>query len=77
VCGRLALLAADDTVGPGERFAVESIVDSRFTGRYDEETEFEGYDAVVPTVQGSASITGRNTFVVDPDDPFPAGFFLR
>jgi trans-L-3-hydroxyproline dehydratase len=77
VSGRLALLAADDTVGPGERFAVESIVDSRFTGRYDEETEFEGYDAVVPTVQGSASITGRNTFVVDPDDPFPAGFFLR
>ncbi|WP_440989988.1 proline racemase family protein [Haloarchaeobius baliensis] len=77
VSGRLALLAADDRVAPGERFTVESIVDSRFTGWYDEETEFEGYDAVVPKVRGSAHITGRNTFVVDPDDPFPDGFFLR
>jgi len=77
VSGRLALLAADERVGPGERFTVESIVDSRFTGWYEEETAFEGYDAVVPTVQGNAHITGTQTFVVDPDDPYPAGFFLR
>ncbi|WP_256300085.1 proline racemase family protein [Haloarchaeobius salinus] len=77
VSGRLALLAAADRLAPGERFTVESIVDSRFTGWYDEETAFEGYDAVVPNVRGSAHITGRNTFVVDPEDPFQSGFFLR
>jgi len=30
----------------------------------------------VPTVRGSAYISGINQVVLDPRDPFPAGFFL-
>ena len=32
------------------------------------------YGAVVPTISGQAWITGFNTLVVDPSDPFPDGF---
>jgi len=34
------------------------------------------YAAVVPTIRGSAYIIGIQQFVVDPRDPFPAGFLL-
>ncbi|MFB6183901.1 MAG: proline racemase family protein [Haloarculaceae archaeon] len=77
VSGRLALRADDGRLDPGERFTVESIVGSTFTGWYDETATYGGYDAVVPTVRGSAHVTGSHTFVLDPDDPFQTGFFLR
>lgn len=77
VSGRVARRAADGRLAPGERFTVESIVGSTFTGWYEEERSFGGYDAVVPHVEGSAHVTGRHTFVVDPEDPFRDGFFLR
>ena len=32
------------------------------------------YRAVVPTITGSAWITGFAQYVVDPDDPFPNGY---
>ena len=31
-------------------------------------------DAVVPTIAGTAWITGFAQYVVDPEDPFPNGF---
>jgi trans-L-3-hydroxyproline dehydratase len=42
-----------------------------------ETTRFGSYDAVIPEVSGTASITGRSEFYFDPDDPFRAGFILR
>ena len=33
-------------------------------------------EAVVPTVRGRAWITGITTYLLDPDDPFPAGFLF-
>ena len=36
-----------------------------------------GRPAVVPRVSGDAWNTGTSTFVLDPVDPFPEGFFLR
>jgi len=41
-----------------------------------EKTRVADYPAVVPTIRGRAYITGFNTIVVDPDDPFPRGFLL-
>jgi proline racemase len=32
--------------------------------------------AVIPTIKGSAWIMGIQQFVLDPRDPFPAGFLL-
>jgi trans-L-3-hydroxyproline dehydratase len=77
VSGRLALRADDGRLDPGERFSVESIVGSTFTGWYGETTGVGGHEAVVPTVRGSAHLTGRHTFAVDPTDPLGEGFLLR
>jgi proline racemase len=32
--------------------------------------------AVVPTITGTAWITGFASYVLDPEDPFPAGYTL-
>jgi proline racemase len=42
-----------------------------------EVTRFGRYDAVIPEIEGSAHLTGRHEFVVDPADPMQGGFFLR
>jgi trans-L-3-hydroxyproline dehydratase len=77
VSGHLALETDRGRLDPGEPFVVESIVGSRFAGRALERTTFGGYDAVVPEVEGNASVVGRSEFVLDPEDPFAEGFFLR
>ena len=45
-----------------------------FTGRLVEETRVGERTAVVPTLTGTAWITGFASYVVDPTDPFPEGF---
>ncbi|MFB6221016.1 MAG: proline racemase family protein [Halolamina sp.] len=77
VSGRLALEVARGTLDVGDRFVVESIVGSTFVGRVRERVSFGGYDAIVPEITGSAHVTGRSEFVVDPEDPFGEGFLLR
>lgn len=42
-----------------------------------EVVRFGPYDAVIPEVSGAASITGRNEFYFDPEDPFRRGFILH
>jgi trans-L-3-hydroxyproline dehydratase len=32
---------------------------------------------VVTEVEGSAHLTGRHEFILEPDDPLPTGFLLR
>jgi proline racemase len=77
VSGRLALNHARGQLGPGQPFVVESIIDTRFTGRIVGTTTFGQYQAVIPEVEGSAHIVGRNEFLIDPDDPLRDGFILR
>jgi proline racemase len=57
-------------------FVNESFIGTRFTGRLIEETTVGDRPAVVPTVTGRAWITGMAQYLLDPDDPFPAGFVL-
>ena len=38
------------------------------------ETTVGGFAAVQPTITGRAWITGTAQYMLDPDDPFPAGF---
>jgi proline racemase len=57
-------------------FVNESVIGSRFTGRLIEETTVAGMPAVVPAVTGRAWITGTAQYLLDPEDPFPAGFLL-
>jgi trans-L-3-hydroxyproline dehydratase len=77
VSGRVAIHHARGDIGLGEDLVVESIIGTRFTGRAVEATRFGPYDAVIPEIEGDAFITGRHEFVIDPEDPLRAGFFLR
>jgi proline racemase len=77
VSARLAIHHARGEIGPGESMVVESIIGSRFTGRIVETTTFGPYPAVIPEVEGTAHITGRHEFLIDPDDPLRDGFILR
>jgi len=77
VSARAAIHRARGELGVGEKMVIESLIGSRFTVRVLEETEFGPFQAVIPEVEGSASITGRNEFVIHPDDPLRDGFILR
>ncbi len=76
VSGRMAIHYARGEISIGEPLIIESIVDTTFTGTVVEPVNFGGYSAVIPDVRGSASITGRHEFLIDPDDPLREGFFL-
>lgn len=71
---RMAVLHAKGRLGLNDEFRHEGILGTVFTGRLVEETTIGGRPAVVPTITGTAWITGFATYVVDPSDPFPEGF---
>lgn len=71
---RMAVLHAKGRLRVGEPFRHEGILGTVFTGHLVEETSIGPYRAVVPTITGTAWITGMATYVVDQTDPFPEGF---
>jgi trans-L-3-hydroxyproline dehydratase len=77
VSARAALLFARKKISIGEPFTVESLIGTCFTGRVLETVPFGSYEAVIPEVTGSAYLTGRNEFWIDPEDPLRSGFLLR
>jgi trans-L-3-hydroxyproline dehydratase len=77
VSGRLAIHHARGEIRLGEPIVIESIIGSTFKGRVVSSTTFGPYEAIIPEVEGSAHITGRHEFLVDPLDPLRRGFILR
>ncbi len=73
---RMAQLHARGELALGEDYVHASTIGTRFTGRLVGTTTVGEFDAVVPTVRGRAWITGLASYLLDPDDPFPAGFLL-
>jgi proline racemase len=73
---RMAQLHALGELELGQPFVNESVIGTRFTGRLVEEKTVGGVPAVVPEITGRAWITGTGEYVLDPSDPFPAGFAL-
>jgi len=73
---RLAQLAAKGRLSVGQSFVHESLLGSRFTGRVEAEARIGSVSGIVPSVEGSAYVTGLNTIFVDDEDPFPHGFQL-
>jgi proline racemase len=73
---RMANLHARGWLRVGERFVHESIIGTVFSARIAEVTRVAGVAAVVPEITGRAWMMGRGTLVLDPRDPFPAGFVL-
>jgi proline racemase len=77
VSGRLAIHYGRGEIDLGQAIVVESIVGTTFTGRIVDTTTFGPYPAVIPEIEGTAHITGRHEFLVDPADPLREGFILR
>jgi proline racemase len=73
---RMAQLWARGELPLHRDFINESYIGRHFVGRLVEETTVAGRPAVVPTITGRAWITGTAQFMLDPEDPFPAGFLL-
>ncbi|HEX2411629.1 MAG TPA: proline racemase family protein [Solirubrobacteraceae bacterium] len=73
---RLAALHADGSLAIGQPFVNESLIGTRFTGRLVEETRVGDLPAVVPEITGRAWVTGMGQYLLDAEDPFPAGFAL-
>jgi proline racemase len=74
---RLAVLHREGRLGVGDLLLHRSIVGTQFEGRIVEETVVAGQPAVVTEVAGSAYLTGRHEFVLEPDDALGTGFLLR
>jgi proline racemase len=73
---RLAQLHARGQLRTGDPFVNESVIGTRFTGRVVEEATVAGRPAVIPEITGRAWITGMGQYLLDAEDPFPAGFSL-
>jgi 4-hydroxyproline epimerase len=71
---RMAHLAAQDRLKEGEAFVHESIIGSTFTGRIEGRAKVGNHDAIIPSIEGWARVTGFNTLVIDDRDPFAHGF---
>jgi proline racemase len=71
---RMAQLHARGELPLHTDFVNESFIGTHFIGRLIEETTVGGGPAVVPTITGRAWVTGTAQYMLDPTDPFPAGF---
>lgn len=73
---RMAVLHARGEMAVGERFIGRSIIDSEFHCRIEREVEIGGRSGIVPVISGRAWITGTRQEMLDPTDPWPAGYRL-
>ena len=71
---RMAALHSRGELGLDTDFVNESFIGTRFVGRLIGTTEVAGRPAVIPTITGRAWVTGTAQYLLDPTDPFPAGF---
>jgi proline racemase len=73
-CAKMACLHAKGQLPLHRDFVHEGILGTTFTGRLVGETRVGSYPAVIPSISGRAWITGFAQYVLESDDPFPAGF---
>jgi trans-L-3-hydroxyproline dehydratase len=73
---RLAVLHARGQMQVGDAMTHASAIGSTFEGRIVEETQVGDRPAIVPSIRGSAWITGITQVLIDPSDPFPEGYLL-
>jgi len=72
---RMAQWVARGRLEVGDSFIHESIIGSLFVGRVEARTKVGEREAIIPSVEGWARVTGFNTIFVDEgDDPYAHGF---
>ena len=65
---KLACLAAEGRLAPGEVWRQRSITGSVFDARYE-----RAGDRIIPTITGRAWVTAESMLVIDPNDPYAHG----
>ena len=65
---KLACLAADDKLQPGQIWRQASVIGSEFEGSYEPHGE-----RIVPTIRGRAFISAESSLIIEQDDPFAWG----
>ncbi|WMD23589.1 4-hydroxyproline epimerase [Achromobacter seleniivolatilans] len=68
---KLACLAADGKLAPGQIWRQASVIGSVFEASY---TQTEGQ--ILPTIRGRAHVCAESTLLIQPDDPFGWGIRL-
>lgn len=68
---KLACLAEDGKLAPGDSWRQASIIGSQFTAHYTRHGE-----KIIPTIRGEAWVCGDNRLLLNPDDPFCWGISL-
>jgi 4-hydroxyproline epimerase len=66
---KLACLAADGKLYPGEEWIQESIIGSRFIARY----RLDENGAIIPSIRGRAYVVSESKLLRNPQDPFMNG----
>ncbi|GAB3629984.1 hydroxyproline-2-epimerase [Pandoraea terrae] len=75
---RLAQRFARGLLSEGQAFRHESLIGSHFIGRVESVTKLNsGLDAIYPSIEGRAWITGRGEHYVDESQPYAHGFSLQ
>jgi len=72
----LAQLHARSRLGVGQQIANAGITGEQFLGRIEAESSLGPHRAIIPSIQGTAYVTGYSTLVVDDRDPLGEGFLL-
>jgi 4-hydroxyproline epimerase len=68
---KLACLAADGLLQPGQAWVQESVIGSRFQARY--EWANDGATSVLPIITGRAHVMAQGELLLSPDDEFAWG----
>ncbi|HWT97108.1 MAG TPA: 4-hydroxyproline epimerase [Terriglobales bacterium] len=74
---RMAQLTAKGKLKVGDKFVHESIIGSMFKGGVADKAKAGNYDAIIPTIEGWARVTGYNTIFIDDRDPYKHGFVVK
>lgn len=77
VSARAALLSVKENLQEQATIHIESIVGGKMSVCIQQKCNYQGLDAVIPRVGGRAFITGVHQFLLNENDIFPKGFFLR
>ena len=73
---RLALMRAKNEINVSEKYISRSIIGSKFEAFIIEEFTKENKKMIIPSIKGSAFITGNQEIYVSDQDPFPQGYRL-
>ena len=71
---RMARWYSRGRLNVADTFVHESIIGSLFAGRIEKLTKVGSYEAIIPSIEGWAYVTGFNTLIVDEKDPYAHGF---